>query len=274
MPIFGYGDMKLYLLKLLAENPRYGYELIRLLEDRFLGAYVPSAGAIYPRLTALEEEGLIAHETRDGRKVYRITEKGEQELGDRREEIDDLEQRVGDWAAGLADTVIEGVKPLIEGIGVTFGKPGDRDELLRRIIGGRDDAIRKIKINRDDMRHAARRLHDEDREAIRVVRREARNAARGGDFARGRDSAPSSLRGDLRAFIDEVSAAAREFPPDKDTRRQVQQLLLDTRHKLVDLLEAAAPKSDRKAEPFVETVDSPEGDTESFSATIEIEEED
>ena len=248
MPIFGYGDMKLYLLKLLAENPRYGYELIRLLEDRFLGAYVPSAGAIYPRLTALEEEGLIAHETRDGRKVYRITEKGEQELGDRREEIDDLEQRVGDWAAGLADTVIEGVKPLIEGIGVTFGSSGDRDELLRRIIGGRDDAIRKIKVNRDGMRHAARRLHDEDRERIRVVRREARDSGRGRDS--GRDSAPSSLRGDLRAFIDEVSAAAREFPPDKDTRRQIQQLLLDTRHRLVDLLEAAAPKpADRQPSP-------------------------
>lgn len=268
MPIFGYGDMKLYLLKLLAENPRYGYELIRLLEDRFLGAYVPSAGAIYPRLTALEEEGLIAHETRDGRKVYRITDKGEQELGDRREEIDDLEQRVGDWAAGLADTVIEGVKPLIEGIGVTFGSSGDRDELLRRVIGGRDDAIRKIKINRDGMRHAARRLHEEDRERIRILRREARDAARGRDPLRGRDrdTAPSSLRGDLRAFIDEVSAAAREFPPDKDTRRQIQQLLLDTRHRLVDLLEAAAPK--RPAD------ESPERDTETFSATIEVEEVD
>lgn len=236
MPIFGYGDMKLYLLKLLAENPRYGYELIRLLEDRFLGAYVPSAGAIYPRLSALEEEGLVAHDTQDGRKVYRITEKGERELEDRREDIDDIEQRVGDWAAGLADTVLQGVKPLIEGIGVTFGSSGDRDELLRRIIGGRDDAIRRIKVNRDGMRHAARRLHEDDREGVRVVRREAR------DGTRGRDSSPSSLRGDLRAFVDEIASAAREFPPNKETRRELQQLLLDTRHRLVDLLEAAAPK--------------------------------
>ena len=267
MPIFGYGDMKLYLLKLLAENPRYGYELIRLLEDRFLGAYVPSAGAIYPRLTALEEEGLIAHDTRDGRKVYRITEKGEQELGDRRDEIDDLEQRVGDWAAGLADTVIEGVKPLIEGIGVTFGKPGDRDELLRRIIGGRDDAVRKIRVNRDDLRHAARRMHEDDREAIRVLRRESRDAVRGRgrDGFRDRDASPSSLRGDLRAFVEEVGAAAREFPPDKETRRKIQQLLLDTRHRLVDLLEAAAPKPTAKAEP----AGSPEDDGETFSATSE-----
>ncbi len=245
MPVFGYGDMKLYLLKLLAENPRYGYELIRLLEERFLGAYVPSAGAIYPRLSALEEEGLIAHDTQDGRKVYRITEKGERELDDRRDEIDDLEQRVGDWAATLADTVIAGVKPLIEGIGVTFGSSGDRDELLRRVIGSRDDAIRKIRVNREGMRHAARKFHDEDRDAIRTYRRAARDARRQ------ESSSPSSLRGDLRAFIDEVSAAAREFPPDKDTRRQLQQLLLDTRHRIVDLLETAAP-------PTPETSDASE----------------
>lgn len=257
MPIFGYGDMKLYLLKLLAENPRYGYELIRLLEERFLGAYVPSAGAIYPRLSALEEEGLIAHDSQDGRKVYRITEKGERELEDRREDIDDLEQRVGDWAAGLADTVIAGVKPLIEGIGVTFGSSADRDELFRRVIGGRDDAIRKIRVNRSDMRDAARKLHDEHRETVRVLRRDARGRGRG------RDEPSSSLRSDLRAFIDEVGAAAREFPPAKETRREIQQLLLDTRHKIVDLLEAAAPKS-KDEEPetieFATTVESSEDD--------------
>lgn len=257
MPVFGYGDMKLYLLKLLAENPRYGYELIRLLEERFLGAYVPSAGAIYPRLSALEEEGLIAHDTRDGRKVYRITEKGERELDDRRDEIDDLEQRVGDWAAGLADTVIAGVKPLIEGIGVTFGSPGDRDELFRRVIGGRDDAIRKIRINRDGMRHAARKLHDEDREVIRTYRRAARDARRD------ESSSPNSLRGDLRAFVDDVSAAAREFPPSKETRRELQQLLLDTRHRIVDLLEAAAPK----AEPATDTPTEPVEPTEPSEPT-------
>jgi DNA-binding PadR family transcriptional regulator len=259
MPVFGYGDMKLYLLKLLAENPRYGYELIRLLEERFLGAYVPSAGAIYPRLSALEEEGLIAHDSQDGRKVYRITEKGERELEDRREDIDDLEQRVGDWAAGLADTVIEGVKPLIEGIGVTFGSSADRDELFRRVIGGRDDAIRKIRVSRADMRDAARKLHDEQRETIRVLRGEGRRAARD----RGRDEPRSSLRGDLRAFLDEVSTASRAFPPDKGTRREIQQLLLDTRHKIVDLLEAAAPKPQD---------DEPE--TVEFTTTVETEEED
>lgn len=257
MPIFGYGDMKLYLLKLLAENPRYGYELIRLLEERFLGSYVPSAGAIYPRLSALEEEGFIAHDDQDGRKVYRITEKGERELDERREDIDDLEQRVGDWAAGLADTVIEGVKPLIEGIGVTFGSSADRDELFRRVIGGRDEAIRRIRVDRTGRRDAARKSHDQDRANLRVYRREARGEGR----SRVREESPNSLRGDLRAFLEEVSAAAREFPPDKDTRREIQQLLLDTRHRIVDRLESAAPPA--KASPEADEAGAETGEPHS-----------
>ena len=61
-PVFGHGRLRLYLLKLLDESPRHGYEVIRLLQDRFLGVYSPSPGTIYPRLARLEEEGLVTHE--------------------------------------------------------------------------------------------------------------------------------------------------------------------------------------------------------------------
>src|SRR5690606_33423134 len=67
--IFGHGRLRLYLLKLLDESPRHGYEIISLLRDRFLGIYSPSPGTIYPRLARLEEEGLVTHEEVDGRKV-------------------------------------------------------------------------------------------------------------------------------------------------------------------------------------------------------------
>ncbi|MEK8109474.1 helix-turn-helix transcriptional regulator [Micromonospora sp. M12] len=46
--VFSHGRLRLYLLKLLDDGPKHGYELIRLLEDRFLGLYAPSAGTIYP----------------------------------------------------------------------------------------------------------------------------------------------------------------------------------------------------------------------------------
>ena len=54
-PVFSHGRLRLYLLKLLEESPRHGYDIIRLLEDRFLGLYAPSPGTIYPRLARLEE---------------------------------------------------------------------------------------------------------------------------------------------------------------------------------------------------------------------------
>ena len=62
-PVFGHGRLRLYLLKLLDESPRHGYEIIQQLKERFDGLYAPSAGTVYPRLSRLESEGLIRHET-------------------------------------------------------------------------------------------------------------------------------------------------------------------------------------------------------------------
>src|SRR5204863_5277854 len=78
--VFKHGALRLYLLKLLGDQPRHGYEVISLLEDRFLGFYAPSAGTVYPRLARLETEGLVEHEESDGRKVYRLTDAGRAEL--------------------------------------------------------------------------------------------------------------------------------------------------------------------------------------------------
>lgn len=79
-PVFGHGHLRLYLLKLLDESPKHGYELIQALSERFGGTYAPSAGTIYPRLAKLEDEGLVT-KTADGRKtVYEITEAGRAEL--------------------------------------------------------------------------------------------------------------------------------------------------------------------------------------------------
>ena len=55
--MFEQGDLKYVILKLLAEKPRHGYEVIRTLEERMGGAYAPSPGAVYPTLTMLEEMG-------------------------------------------------------------------------------------------------------------------------------------------------------------------------------------------------------------------------
>jgi DNA-binding PadR family transcriptional regulator len=104
-PVFGHGHLRLYLLSLLAEAPRHGYELIQALEDRFGGTYVPSAGTIYPRLAKLEEDGLVT-KTADGRKtVYAITDAGRAELSARAGELVGIENEVTDSVRRLADEV-------------------------------------------------------------------------------------------------------------------------------------------------------------------------
>lgn len=93
-PVFSHGRLRLYLLKLLDAGPKHGYELIRLLKERFLGLYTPSAGTVYPRLARMESEGLVVHTVAGGRKVYEITEAGRTELRGRAGELDALEAEI------------------------------------------------------------------------------------------------------------------------------------------------------------------------------------
>ncbi|MCU1481642.1 MAG: helix-turn-helix transcriptional regulator [Subtercola sp.] len=107
--VFGHGDLRLYLLNLLAEQPRHGYELIQELSTRFGGTYSPSAGTIYPRLAKLEDEGLVTKST-DGRKtVYSITDAGRAELDARQDDLDSIENNVSDSLRTLADGLRAGV---------------------------------------------------------------------------------------------------------------------------------------------------------------------
>lgn len=115
-PVFAHGRLRLYLLRLLDESPRHGYDVIRELEDRFMGLYAPSAGTVYPRLARLEAEGLVTHDVEQGRKVYRITDAGRAELASRQGDLDDLEEEiegsVRDLAAEIRSEVRGSVKDL------------------------------------------------------------------------------------------------------------------------------------------------------------------
>lgn len=103
--VFSRGHLRLYLLALLEEQPRHGYELMQALTDRFGGTYVPSAGTIYPRLAKLEDDGLVTKRS-DGRKtVYEITDAGRAELRARARELEGIEGQVTDSVRHLADEV-------------------------------------------------------------------------------------------------------------------------------------------------------------------------
>lgn len=74
---FAHGDLRLVILRLIAEKSRHGYEIIKEIEERVAGAYSPSPGVIYPTLTLLEELGYVAVKPGEGaRKLHEITDAG------------------------------------------------------------------------------------------------------------------------------------------------------------------------------------------------------
>jgi len=99
---FSAGDLQIVLLALLNEQPRHGYELIKVLEERSGGFYVPSPGVIYPALTYLEETGLAEVEAEGTKKLYKITESGKRKVEENRAMIDGIFsklERVGEKMA-------------------------------------------------------------------------------------------------------------------------------------------------------------------------------
>lgn len=81
------GVLKFALLKLLDELPRHGYDLIRAVREKGWGA---GAGSVYPVLAALEAAGLIAGRDEGDRRVYEITPRGRELLGEHATELERL----------------------------------------------------------------------------------------------------------------------------------------------------------------------------------------
>jgi DNA-binding PadR family transcriptional regulator len=101
-------DLQLLILGLLAEKPRHGYEIIKALDERSKGFYIPSPGMVYPALTYLEEIGHATVEADGARKLYHITETGKEQLESNR---------------GAADALF-----------AQFGRVGERMDRVRRAM--------------------------------------------------------------------------------------------------------------------------------------------
>ncbi len=84
LPFLGKGGFRLLVLRALTDRPMVGYEVIKVLEERFQGFYRPSAGAVYPALRSLQREGLVAVRGSERRKVYHITPKGKAQIREHR----------------------------------------------------------------------------------------------------------------------------------------------------------------------------------------------
>ncbi|MFD0266824.1 helix-turn-helix transcriptional regulator [Streptomyces sp. NPDC127106] len=177
-PVFAHGRLRLYLLKLLDEAPRHGYEVIRLLEERFQGLYAPSAGTVYPRLAKLEAEGLVTHATEGGRKVYSITDAGRAELADRSGELADLELEIRDSVSELAAEIRDDVR----------GAAGALRREMRAAASASETRVEdeswaaakeELRRARQEWKEQARRAKDESRRAreeAQQARRQAKEA--------------------------------------------------------------------------------------------------
>lgn len=115
-PVFSHGDLRLYLLSLLDEGPRHGYDIMQALSDRTGGTYTPSAGTIYPRLSKLEEEGLVTKSV-DGRKtVYEITDAGRAEVAARSGDLEGIQAELADSVRLIADEVRGSVREAMKSL--------------------------------------------------------------------------------------------------------------------------------------------------------------
>jgi DNA-binding PadR family transcriptional regulator len=138
--LFDYGELRLLILAMIADKPSHGYELIKDIEERFGGVYVPSPGVIYPTLSWLEDMGYAAVVAEaGGRKRFSITSEGAAFLVANRQSADSLLERIG--AARRED----GRQHLPEGVLVAM--KGFKHALRQRLDKGPigpEEAIRII----------------------------------------------------------------------------------------------------------------------------------
>src|ERR1051326_8747706 len=184
------GGPRLYLLRLLDEEPRHGYEVIRLLRDRFMGVYSPSPGTIYPRLARLEEEGLVTHDELDGRKVYRITEAGREELRSRSDELDELEEELSASVSDIVREVREDVRQTVRSLREELTWAARESRRMGREMASdvreparqaRDDAREQVRQAKEQAKEQSRQARDQAREEGRVQRDRAHEERRAGD---------------------------------------------------------------------------------------------
>ncbi|HUP67856.1 MAG TPA: PadR family transcriptional regulator [Sphingomicrobium sp.] len=147
--MFEGGELRLVLLKLIADEPRHGYDLIRAIEELTGGEYAPSPGIIYPTLTLLQDMGHIEEAPGEGsRKPFQATEEGRAHLEERKEEVEALLDRLSDLKPREADNagpaIGRAVKNLMTALSHRVGRDGLDDQLLHEIAAILDEAAQRI----------------------------------------------------------------------------------------------------------------------------------
>jgi DNA-binding PadR family transcriptional regulator len=215
-PVFAHGELRLYLLVLLLDGPRHGYELITELTRRFGGTYRPSAGTIYPRLARLEEEGLVRRSVAGapespgapgspgaGRKAsYELTPAGRAEIDARLDDVRRLERSVAETVRSLADGVRADIRDTMRGLRAELAAAAQ--EARSRPRPGPNTAPDARRTQSNSLRHDAEAVLQRFRNDVLADLREA-------DVA----GTVSALTVDtLRTVLDSARAAIRGTLPN------------------------------------------------------------
>ena len=147
--MFDSGELRLVLLKLIADEPRHGYDLIRQIEELTGGVYAPSPGVIYPTLTLLGDMGLIeATDSEGAKKLFAITDAGQAELDTSKDSVERLIARLAEVGEERQRTDSASVRRAMGNLkAVLMNRLGDRDledATLHDIVALIDDAAQKI----------------------------------------------------------------------------------------------------------------------------------
>ncbi len=146
--LFEHGDLRLVIAALLAEKPRYGYEIIKELEERVGGGYSPSPGVVYPTLTLLEEIGHAAiSEEKAGRKLYTLTPEGKAALAANQAAADVILARIdaGSKARrGPPAPVMRALENLQTAVRLRLKGQDPTPEQVRAIADAIDAAVRRV----------------------------------------------------------------------------------------------------------------------------------
>jgi DNA-binding PadR family transcriptional regulator len=146
--MFDAGEIKLVVLKLLSEQPSYGYQLMKTMEDRLAGGYTPSAGVIYPTLTMLEEEGLASASTESTKKVYSVTQEGLAYLEANRRAVDELFERMEEtgrrFERGRSPEIMKAFLNLRSAVGAKVSRGSVSAETIRKMTDAIHAATKAI----------------------------------------------------------------------------------------------------------------------------------
>ena len=147
--MFRSGELRLVLLRLIADEPRHGYDLIRSIEEHTGGQYAPSPGVVYPTLTMLVDMGQIEEQAAEGsRKAYAVTEAGTKNLEENSAEVAELFKRLD--AARLAENeagfrpIARAMNNLREALRNRVGGKGWNEEAVHALTSILDEAAQKI----------------------------------------------------------------------------------------------------------------------------------